>query len=109
MIITEDTRIDPERIGDIIMPSVSGALREVYGSEFCRANTEECLILVEAIALSLRVGGAFCDNLRAVEEDGNMPCGLYTSAGVDLNEGLKLLAALQLAIVERYSVAVFKH
>lgn len=102
----EDTRIDFERVGDIISPSVSSALSEVYGPEFCRANTEECLLLVEAIALSLRVGGAFHDNLRAVEEDGNMPCGLYTSAAVDRNEGLKLLAVLQVAIVEGYSVPV---
>ena len=60
---------------------------------------------METVALSLRVGGAFCDNLRAVVGDGpDMPCGIYTPAGVARNEGLKLLAVLQVAIVEGYSV-----
>lgn len=101
MIISEDTRVDDERVGDIIPPSVYSVLLEVYGLEFCRATTEERLILLETIAFGLRVGGAFCDNLRAVVGDGpDMPCGIYTSAGVGRNEGLKLLAVLQVAIVE---------
>lgn len=105
--ITEHTRIDYERIGDIATPFVHTVLVEVYGPDFCRANTEECLLLLETIAFSLRVGGAFSDNLRAVVGDGpDMPCGIYTPAGVGRDEGLKLLAMLHVAIVERYSVAV---
>lgn len=103
--ITEHTRIDYERIGDIATPLVHTVLVEVYGSDLCRATEEECLVLLEALAFSLRVGGAFCDNLRAVVGDGlNMPCGIYTPAGVGRNEGLKLLAMLQVGLVERYSV-----
>lgn len=103
--ITQHSRIDYERIGDIATPLVRTVLLEVYGSDFCRASTEECLILMETVAFSLRVGGAFCDNLRAVVGDGpDMPCGIYTPAGVARNEGLKLLAMLQAAIVENYSI-----
>ncbi len=103
--ITKDTRIDYERAGDITSPSVSKALSDVYGSDFGRASQDERLVLLEAIAFSLRVGGAFCDNLRnVVSDDLDMPCGIFTSTKVERNEGLKLLAILQVAIVEGYSV-----
>ncbi|MCC3410553.1 MULTISPECIES: hypothetical protein [unclassified Microcoleus] len=101
--ITEDTRIDYERVGDITSPPVFKVLSDVYGSDFGDATQEERLVLVEAIAYSLRVGGAFRDNLRnVVNGDLDMPCGIFTSAGVGRNEGLKLLAILQVAIVECY-------
>lgn len=107
--ITEDTYIDYERIADIIPPSVSSVLAEVYGSDLCQATVEECLVLVEATALSLREGGRFCDNLRAVVyQSMDMPCGIYTSAEMSRNEGLKLLAILQVTIVEHYSAATFQ-
>ncbi len=104
--ITEHTPINYERIGDIATPLVHTVLTEAYGPDVCHASTEECLILMETVALCLRVGGAFSDNLRAVVGHGpDMPCGIYTPAGVGRNEGLRLLAVLQVAIVERYSVA----
>ncbi|WP_293335901.1 hypothetical protein [Microcoleus sp. CAWBG58] len=101
--ITEDTRIDYERVGDIIPPSVSTVLFEVFGSDFSRADRDELLILLEVVALSLRQEGAFCDSLREVVGS-DMPCGIYTHAAIGKNEGLKLLAILQVAIVESYSV-----
>lgn len=103
--ITEDTRIDYERVGDIIPPSVSTVLFEAFGSDFSRTDRNELLVLLEAIALNLRDEGAFCDSLRAVVgHDIDMPFGIYTFAAVGKNEGLKLLAILQVAIVESYSV-----
>lgn len=106
--ITEETRTNYARIGDVGLPSVSKALIDVYGCDLREAQTEECLVLMEAIAFSLRIGGAFSDNLRAVIGDGpDMPCGIYTPAGVGRNEGLKLLAMLQIAIVEGYAAAAF--
>lgn len=107
--ITEDTCIDYERVGDIVSPSVSEALSDIYGSDLGGATQEERLVLVEAIAMTLRVGGFFCDNLRAaVGHDPDMPCAVYTSAGISRNEGLRLLAVLQVAIVEGYSVSAAK-
>lgn len=106
--ITEETRTNYTRIGDVGLPSVSKALIDVYGCDLCKAETEECLVLMETIAFSLRVGGSFSDNLRAVLGDGpDMPRGIYTPAGVGRNEGLKLLAVLQVAIVEGYAALAF--
>lgn len=103
--ITEDTRIDYERIGEIDPPSVSAAISDTFGSDFSRADRDELLILLEAIALNLREEGSFYDSLRAVAGSGlDMPCGIYTHAAVGTNEGLKLLAILQVAIIESYSV-----
>lgn len=105
--ITEDTRIDIdyERIDDVILPSVSAVLSDAFGADFSLASQEERLLLIEAVAFSLREGGEFCDNLRAVVGHApDMPHNIYTSAAVGTNEGLKLLAILQVAIVEDYSV-----
>jgi hypothetical protein len=104
--ITEDTRIDYERIGEIDEPSVSSVLLSLFGSEFCHAMQHERLVLMEAIAFSLRVGGAFSENLCAIRSGVNLPQAIFTRAEVERNEGLKLLAVLQVAIVEGYSVAL---
>lgn len=101
--ITEDTRIDYERIGDILDPSVSVVLSDAFGSDFSRASQDERLLLMEAVAFSLREGGRFCDNLRAVVGCApDLPHDIYTGAGLGTNEGLKLLAILQVAIVESF-------
>ena len=91
-------------------PSVSAVLRGVYGSEFDRASQKERLLLVEAIAFSLRVDCEFNESLSLIfGKPPNMPTAIYTSAKVERNEGLKLLAVLQVAIVEGYSVAAIKN
>ncbi|WP_293135894.1 hypothetical protein [Microcoleus sp. bin38.metabat.b11b12b14.051] len=93
--------VDPERTGDVIIPSVYNALIRIYGLGFCDASVNECLVILEAVALSLRVCGAFSDNLRVVVgDDMDMPCGIYISSELGQDEGLKLLAILQVAIVE---------
>lgn len=102
--ITENTRIDPERIGDIIIPSVSAVLSKAYGSEFSDASQKERLLFVEAIAFCLRVDCEFNEALSLIfGEHLNLPASVYTRAKVETNEGLKLLAVLQGAIVEAYS------
>ncbi|MEG4915763.1 hypothetical protein [Microcoleus sp. B7-D4] len=99
--ISEDTRIDHERITEDDVPSVSSALSALFGAEFCEANLDQKLALLEAVAYSLREGGSFFENLMGV-----IGCGLDTP-GIQTNEGLRLMAVLQVAIVEGYSALAF--
>lgn len=105
--ITEETRIDYERVGEIEEPSVSSALSALFGTEFCEANLDQKLALLEAVAYSLREGGSFRENLMGVVGCGPEMPEVLTYAAIQTNEGLKLLAVLQVAIVEGYSVAAF--
>lgn len=106
--ITEDARIDCERVADIIPPSVSRVLADAYGLEFERASQEERLLIVEAIALSMRLGHGFRKSLAVMIDDSPaLPLTIYTPATVGRNEGVRLLAVLQVAIVEHYSAAAF--
>ncbi len=105
--IAEETRIDYERISEIDEPSVSSVLLTLFGIEFSEASLDQKLALLEAVAYSLREGGSFRENLMVVVDcDPDMP-EVLTSATVQTNEGLKLMAVLQVAIVEGYSVAAF--
>lgn len=101
--------IDYERIGEIEDPSVSTVLLSVFGSEFCEASLDQKLALLEGIAYSLREGGSFRENLISVLGCGlEMPIAdIRTSAAIQTNEGLKLMAMLQVAIVEEYSALAF--
>jgi hypothetical protein len=100
--ITEYTCIDLERIGEYDPPSVSSVLSESLDEP----TLEQKLVLMEAVTYTLRDGGRFCDNLRAVLIGSivEMPCGIYTNAGISVNEGLALMGKLHSAIVEDYSV-----
>jgi hypothetical protein len=107
--ITEDTRIDLDRISDYDSPSVSSVLSRSFGEGFAEATLNQRLALIETIAYTLRDGGGFRDNLRAVLTDGiEMPCGIYTNAEIQANEGLALIGKLLSAIVEDYSVLAAK-
>jgi len=88
-------------------PSVSSVLTDVYGLEFERASQSDRLVLMEAIAFSLRVGDEFNENLSLMGTPSHMPAAIYTSAKLERNEGLKLLAVLQVAIVEGYAALAF--
>jgi len=93
----------------VITPSFASAvLSDVYGSEFERATQKERLLFVEAIAFSLRVDCEFNESLSMIfGMPPNLPAAIYTSAKVERNEGLKLLAVLQVAIVEGYAALAF--
>ncbi len=98
--IAEDASIDPL--------SVFSVLFRVFGSEFCDATLDQRLVLLEAVAYSLRQGGDFYENLRGVAGCGpEMPPAILglTGAKLPTNEGLKLMVAIHVAIVEGYSVA----
>lgn len=96
-------------IAVIPSPSVSTVLSDAYGSAFERASQKERLLFVEAIAFSLRVECEFNESLSLIFGSvPNLPASIYTSAKVGRNEALRLLAVLQVAIIEGYSVAAFK-
>lgn len=84
--------------------SVSSVLFEHFGFEFSEARQDEKLILLEAIAFSLRLGGAWCENLCAIRCGSHLPKSVFTRAPLERNEGLKLLAVLNVAIIEGYAV-----
>ncbi|MEG4419406.1 hypothetical protein QUA70_12455 [Microcoleus sp. LAD1_D5] len=88
--------------------SVSTVLADVYGSEFERASQKERLLFMEAIAFSLRVDCDFNESLGLIFGTyPNLPMSIYTPAKIERNEGLKLLAVLQVAIVEGYAALAF--
>ena len=89
--------------------TVSEVLSNAFGSDFSKATQEQRLLLLEAVALSLRKGGAWQHNLNLVcsrAKDSQMPSSCTPSIWIEINrnEGLKLLAILNVAIVEGYSV-----
>jgi hypothetical protein len=86
-------------------PTVSQILSELYGSDFSRATQEQRLLLVEDIARSLRTGEAWGFNLCAVGSGTSLDL-VIVPLYLGRNEGLKLLAILNVAIVEGYSVMV---
>jgi hypothetical protein len=101
----EDIRIDLDRISDYDPPSVSSVLSRYFGEGFAEATLEQKLALMEVIAYTLRDGGGFRQNLRAVLTDGiEMPCGIGTNAEIQANEGLLLMGKLHSAIIEDYAV-----
>ena len=104
--ITEDTRIDYERIGEIDEPSVSTVLSSLFGSEFGQASLDQKLALLEAVAYSLREGGSFRENLMGVVGCGPEMPEVFTFAAIKTNEGLQLIAVLHVVIVESYSAEV---
>lgn len=94
-------------IAVIATHSVSAALRDAYGSGFERATQAERLLFLEVIAFSLRVDDCeFNESLALIfGTPPNMPASLYAPAELGRNEALKLLAVLQVAIVEGYAAA----
>lgn len=104
---TENTRIDYERIDDIILPSVTEAVTESFGVDFCAADLDQGLVLLEALAFTLRNGGSFRENLVTAASWGSCLVALPeipTTTALQVNEGLKLIGMLQATIVEGYSV-----
>ncbi|MEG4251088.1 hypothetical protein [Microcoleus sp. Pol10D4] len=88
--------------------SVSTVLADVYGAEFERASQKERLLFIEAIAFCLRVDCEFNEGLALIFGTyPNLPMSIYTPAKIQRNEGLKLLAVLQVAIVEGYAALAF--
>jgi hypothetical protein len=89
--------------------TVSEVLFNAFGSDFSGATQDTRLLLLEAIAFSLRTGCAWEDSLGSVYSRAKapeMPALYFCSAEMTRNEGLKLLAILNVAIVEGYSVLV---
>ena len=88
-------------------PSVSEILSSVFGSDFSGATQEQQLLLLEAVAVSLRKGGAWQHNLNSVCSRAGMhrmPRDSFPCIEITRNEGLKLMAILNVAIVEGYAV-----
>lgn len=86
-------------------PTVSEVLSNAFRSDFSEATQEQRLLLVEAVAFTMRVGGAWGDNLCTLRYCGTLlPLEIFTPAHLGRNEGSKLLAVLNVAIVEHYSV-----
>jgi hypothetical protein len=83
-------------------------LTGVFGSSFSGATQEQRLLLLEAVALTLRRGGAWSNMLHFVcsrtKASGGLPDRCFVSVELSRNEGLKLLAILNVAIIEGYSV-----
>jgi hypothetical protein len=97
---------DLARIAGILLPSVPEVLEQTFGSDFCEADLDQKLTLVETIVYTLREGGYFHENLMDVICSGegvDVP-DIPVTAPLQVNEGLKLMGALQAAIVEDYSV-----
>jgi hypothetical protein len=88
--------------------TVSEILARVFGSDFSGATQEQRLLLLETVALSLRKSGsAWQHNLNSVCSRAGMhrmPRDCFPCIEIERNEGLKLLAILNVAIVEGYSV-----
>lgn len=88
-------------------PTVSQILSEVFGSDFSGATQDQRLLLLEAVALNLRKGGAWQHNFNLVCSRAGtyrMPKDCFPCIEISRNEGLKLLAILNVAIVEGYAV-----
>jgi hypothetical protein len=91
-------------------PTVSKILSDIFGSDFSGATQDQRLLLLEAVALSLRTGGwqhklrLVCSRVRASQRP---PEDCFLPLELNRNEGLKLLAVLNVAIVEHYSVEAF--
>jgi len=87
--------------------TVSEILAGVFGSDFSGATQDQRLLLLEAVALSLRTGGwrhklrLVCSRIPASKR---LPEECFSGAELSRNEGLKLLAILNVAIIEGYSV-----
>jgi hypothetical protein len=86
--------------------SLSQVLAGIFGSDFSGATQEQRLLLLEAVALTLRIGGAWSNNLRFLcsrARTPKMPQESFPFVQISTNEGLKLLAILNVVIVEGYS------
>lgn len=100
--MTINSRIDHNRISDIIEDSVSDCLFELFGSDLRRADTDQRLVLLETVAYSLREGGSFRQNLIDTvrwSDRLDMP-EVYTSLALQEEEGYKLLSILLKAILD---------
>lgn len=90
-------------------PTVSQVLANAFGSDFSEATQDQRLLVLEAVVLSLRKGGAWQHNLHLVCSRAGayrMPENCFSLVEVTRNEGLKLLAVLNVAIVEGYTLIV---
>ena len=90
-------------------PTVSEVLSNAFGSDFSGATQEQRLLLLEAIAFSLRTGCDWQHSLGATYSRTGvpkMPALCFCLAEITRNEGLKLMVILNVAIVEGYSVVV---
>jgi hypothetical protein len=89
-------------------PTLPEILAGTFGSDFSRATQEQRLLLLETVALSLRKGGGWQNQLRFVCSrvgSQKMPKACFPCIQMTTNEGLQLLATLNVAIVEGFSVA----
>lgn len=87
--------------------TVSQVLTDVFGADFSRATQDQRLLLLEAVALVLRVGGVWAHKLSVVcfrAHDTSFPENCFFYGELTTNEGLRLLAILNVAITEGYSV-----
>ena len=89
-------------------PTVSEVLFNAFGSDFSEATQRQRLLLLEAVAFSLRSGRSWRANLDSIRYDSRydspLPESIFIRAEITTNEGLKLMAILNVAIVEGYSV-----
>ena len=94
---------------DYIAPTltVSEILARVFDPDFSKATHDQRLLLLEAVALSLRTGGAWSNMLHFVcsrTKAPKIPQDCFEFTQITTNEGLKLIAILNVAIVEGYAV-----
>lgn len=88
-------------------PTVSEVLTNAFRSDFSEATQPQRLLLIEAVAFSLRTGCSWQNTLRFVcsrARSPTMPALCFCLAEMTTNEGLELMAILNVAIVEGYSV-----
>jgi len=93
--------------GRMTKPTVSEVLSNAFGSDFSRASQDQRLLLLEVIAFSLRTGCAWQNSLGSVcsrAKAPKMPALCFCLAEMTRNEGLKLIALLNVAIVKGYSL-----
>jgi len=89
-------------------PSVSETLSSIFGSDFSGATQKQRLLLLEAVAFSLRNGCSWSNNLHFVcarAKAPKMPEECFAFLQITTNEGLKLLAILNVAIVEGFAIS----
>jgi len=88
-------------------PTVFEVLSWAFGSDFSEATQDQRLLLLEVVALSLRTGGwreelhLVCSRVRGSQ---GLPDSCFLPVGLTTNEGLKLMAILNVAIAEGYSI-----
>lgn len=99
-----------ERGQQITRPTVSEVLFDSFGFDFAGATQDQRLLLLEAVVLSLRTGGwqhklhLVCCRTRHSQR---LPDNCFSPTQLGRNEGLKLVAVLNVAIIEGYTAEAF--